>query len=42
VPWALVVGASAAIVESLSVGATDNLLLPVVAAGVVTLARAVE
>jgi len=41
VPWALVVGASAAVVESLSVGATDNLLLPVVAAGVVTLARAV-
>jgi dolichol kinase/phosphoserine phosphatase len=40
VPWALAVGAAAAVVESLSVGAADNLLLPVVSASVVTLARA--
>jgi len=40
VPWALVIGATAAVVESLSVGASDNLLLPLVTAGVVTVARA--
>ncbi len=42
IPWAFAVGAAAALVESLSVGAADNLLLPIVAAGVVTLARAVH
>lgn len=41
-PWALAVGAAAALVESISVGAADNLLLPVVSASVVTLARAVR
>ena len=42
IPWALAVGAAAALVESLSVGAADNLLLPVIGAAVVTLARAVH
>jgi len=39
IPWALAVGVAAALVESLPWGAMDNLLLPLVAAGVVTLAR---
>ena len=38
VPWAILVGAVASLVESLPLGPTDNLLLPLATAGVVTLA----
>jgi len=38
VPWALVVGAVASLVESLPLGPIDNLLLPLATAGVVALA----
>jgi dolichol kinase/phosphoserine phosphatase len=38
VPWALLVGAVASLVESLPLGPSDNLLLPLATAGVVTLA----
>jgi dolichol kinase/phosphoserine phosphatase len=40
VPWAILVGAVASLVESLPLGPTDNLLLPLATAGVVTLALA--
>ncbi len=38
VPWALLVGAVASLVESLPLGPSDNLLLPLATAGVVALA----
>ena len=40
VPWALLVGAVASLVESLPLGPSDNLLLPLATAGVVALALA--
>ncbi|MFH1690902.1 MAG: haloacid dehalogenase-like hydrolase [Candidatus Eisenbacteria bacterium] len=38
VPWAILVGAVASLVESLPLGPSDNLLLPLATAGIVTLA----
>jgi dolichol kinase len=38
VPWALLVGVVASLVESLPLGPSDNLLLPLATAGVVALA----
>lgn len=38
VPWAILVGVVASLVESLPLGPTDNLLLPLATAGIVTIA----
>lgn len=38
-PWALVVGATATLIESVAMGGYDNLFLPIVTAGAVTLAQ---
>jgi hypothetical protein len=42
VPWALVVGAVASIVESLPLGPFDNLLLPLATSGAVAAALALS
>jgi len=41
VPWALAVGLAVSLLESLPIGAFDNLLLPLASAGMVSLASAV-
>ena len=42
VPWAILVGLVASLVESLPLGPTDNLLLPLTTAGIVTVALALS